>query len=104
MNIRLYRAISTDRRNTRIKSLRRCLKAQCLAGSLVQLPGHGIEFRLGVYRQVGAFGEILSQQAVGIFIRAPLPRALRIAEVHLDVGGQGESLMIGHLLAPVPGE
>ena len=37
-----------------------------------------------MYRQVGFLGEILAQQAVGIFICAALPRALRVAEVDVD--------------------
>ena len=40
-----------------------------------------------MYRQVGAFGKILSQQAVGILILTSLPRTLRIAEVDVDVRG-----------------
>src|SRR5664279_1146439 len=34
----------------------------------------------------------------------PLPRAARITEVDLDVGGQREALVPGHLLASIPGE
>jgi hypothetical protein len=41
-NDRFSLAISTDRRNTRIKSLCRCLIAQRLSRALVQLPGHGV--------------------------------------------------------------
>jgi len=57
-----------------------------------------------VYRQVRPFGKILSQQAIGVFIGTALPRALRIAEVHLYVSRQGKALMVGHLLAAIPGE
>ena len=54
--------------------------------------------------QVHALGEVLSEQAIGILVRAALPGVLWIAEVHLDVGGEREALMIGHLAAAIPGE
>jgi hypothetical protein len=41
----------------------------------------------------------LPQQPVRILIRSALPRALTIAEVDLDVSGQGKALMVGHLFA-----
>lgn len=65
---RLVGASSTERRNTCIKSLRRRLELYCLAWSLIQLTRHRIELRLRVYRQVSAFGEILSQQTIGILV------------------------------------
>ncbi len=49
---------------------------------------------LRMHRQVGALGKVLSQQAIGVFIRAALPRTLRIAEVNIDVGRQRKSSMI----------
>ena len=57
--------------------------------------------RLRVYRQVGAFGEVLSEQAIGVLVGAPLPRALWIAEVNVNVGRQAEPLMIREFLAAV---
>src|SRR5204862_2884292 len=44
-------------------------------------------------REVDALREVLPQQAVGVFVGATLPRALRIAEVDLDLGGHGKSLV-----------
>ena len=57
-----------------------------------------------MHRQVRAFGEVLAQQAVGVFVRAALPRALRIAEVHLDVGRHSEPLVIRELDSAIPGQ
>lgn len=31
--------------------------------------------------QVGALGKVLAEEAIGVLVRPPLPRALRIAEV-----------------------
>ncbi len=60
--------------------------------------------RLRVYRQVGSLREILSEQTIGIFIGSALPRALRIAEVNINVGRKLEALVIRKLLAAIPGQ
>ena len=70
----------------------------------VQTVGNGVKFVLTVDGKVGAFGQILAQQAVGVFTRAALPWAVRVAEVHLHTGGGGELCMPRHLLALVVGE
>ena len=57
----------------------------------------GIEFSGGVPAQVGAFREVLTQQAIGIFVRATLPRTLRIAEVDLQPGVDVQPGMLGYL-------
>ena len=59
---------------------------------------------LRVYRHVGAFGEVLSEQAISALIGTPLPWALRITEVDIDVGRQAEPAMVREFLAPVPGQ
>ena len=38
-------------------------------------------------RQVGALGEVLAQEAVGVLVGAALPGAMRVAEVDRDAGG-----------------
>ncbi len=55
-------------------------------------------------REIHSFGEVLPQKTVGVLVRAALPGAFRIAEVDLDVGVEAEALVIGHLLATVPGQ
>ena len=54
--------------------------------------------------KVHSFRKVLSEQAVGIFIGTTLPRALGITEVNLDVRGQAEAWVVGHLLATIPGQ
>ncbi len=39
------------------------------------------------------FGKYLPQKAVGVLVRAALPRALRIAKIDLDVSGPGRSFV-----------
>ena len=54
--------------------------------------------------EIHSLREVLSQQAVGIFIRPPLPGTLWITEVHLDVGVQAEALVISQLFATIPSQ
>src|SRR3984885_1031015 len=100
----LLAASSTDRRNTGVKSICRRLERQGLARPPIELAGHLVQMCLGVDRQVCPLGEVLAQQAIGVLVGAALPGALRIAEVHGDVGCQGKSSMIRKLLTTVPGQ
>ena len=43
------------------------------------------------------FREVLSQQPVRVFVRAALPRAVRITKVHFHIRGHCEGLVFGHL-------
>ena len=43
-----------------------------------------------VHGQVGALGEVLAQQPVGVLVAAALPGRVRVAEVDLQVRGHGE--------------
>lgn len=54
----------------------------------VELPCNGTQLGLAVLRQIGSFGEILSQQAVGVFVGTALPRRLRVAEIDFDIASQ----------------
>src|SRR6202140_970887 len=95
---------STGRRNTGIKSLCWGFKLQGLTWSFVELTSHFVQIDLRVYRQVGALLKVLSQQTIGVLIRAALPRALRIAKINVDVGRQRKATMIRKFLAPIPGQ
>ncbi len=59
---------------------------------------------LRVYRQVGSFGEVLSEQTIGVLVGATLPRTPRIAEVNIDVRRQAKAAMIREFFAAVPGQ
>jgi hypothetical protein len=48
-------------------------------------------------RQIHTLWEVLPEQAVGVFIGTPLPGALWITEINLDIRVQGEALVIRHL-------
>ena len=74
------------------------------ARPVVQAVGDSIEFVLCVDREVGSFGQVLSQQAVGVFTCAALPGAMGVSEVHAHAGGRGELLMARKFLALVISE
>ena len=97
-------AASTGRCNTSVESLCRCFKPQGFAWPFVELTRHFVQMSLRVYRHVGAFGEVLSEQTISVLIGTPLPWALRITEVDIDVGRQAEPAMVREFLAPVPGQ
>src|SRR6516162_9217159 len=60
--------------------------------------------RLRKAREICSPREILSQQAICVLVAAALPRTAWIAEIDLYVGGDGEVLVVSHLLASIPGQ
>src|SRR6266487_1868509 len=72
-------------------------------GAAIKLSRHRIQIA-NVAGNIRAFREVLPQQAVGILIRAPLPRRMRMREEHGDVGFEGQRGVLGHLRALVPGD
>jgi hypothetical protein len=59
---------------------------------------------LRTHRQIGAARKGLPEQAIGVLIRAALPRTLRIAKIYVDFGRQRKSSMIRKFLSPVPSQ
>ena len=57
-----------------------------LRGLAVERVRDGLEVLGGPAGQVGALGEVLAQQAVGVLVRAALPRAVRVGEVDRGAG------------------
>ncbi len=47
---------------------------ECLLWAVVEFVGDGVEFGLRVDGEVGSFGEVLAQEAVGVLVAASLPR------------------------------
>ena len=75
-----------------------------LTRSVVELPGDGVEVILGVPGQVRAFGQALTQQAMGVFVATPLPKTVRVRKEHGAPRHFRQSLMPTHLLALVIGQ
>ena len=60
--------VSTDRRNTCIKTLCGSFVSQRHTWSFVELSCNGAQLCLTMYRQIFALWKVLSQQAVGVFV------------------------------------
>ncbi len=56
------------------------------AGPGVQTVGDGVELVLAEDAEVGAPRQVLADETIGVLAGAALPRAVRVAEVHLHVG------------------
>jgi hypothetical protein len=57
------------------------VETEAFAGPVVELADIAGEFRRSDLRQVGAFGQILAQQAIGVLVGAPLPGVVGMGEV-----------------------
>jgi hypothetical protein len=81
-----------------MKDLESRLEAEALAGPVVELANKAGEFRGCDLCQVAAFGQILAQEAVGVFVGAPLPGVVRMGEVdgqiQLLFQLQGSSILV----------
>src|SRR5215469_1180046 len=95
---------SNSRRNTCLKCSGWRSKSQGLARSLVQEQRELVELRLAEHRDVCTLWHVLPQEPIGVFVRPALPGALGVAEIDLDVGRDGEALVVRHLVTPIPGE
>ena len=74
------------------------------AGAVVEAVGDGVELFLRVDGEISTLGQVLPEQAVGVFAGAALPRAVRIAELDSHAGGSGQLDMPAHLLALIAGQ
>jgi transposase InsO family protein len=78
--------------------------SEASAGSIVELFRDSGEVGCVVGAEIGAFREVLTQQAVEVLVAAALPWAARLAEVDRHPGGGAELVMTAHLAALVPGQ
>ena len=63
-----------------------------------------LERALGVHREIGALGQVLTKQPVSVLADAPLPRTFGIGEVDLEPGTRRQRAVQGHLLALIIGQ
>jgi len=63
-----------------MEHLEGALVAQALSGPMVQCTNVGSQLPNRQNRQVRAFGQVLAQQAIGIFIGASFPSMIRMGE------------------------
>src|SRR5947209_3258645 len=74
-----------------------CPPRECLARSTVQRRRDSCELLGAVAGEVGASGEILAQQPVGVLVGGTLPWASWITEVDLQTAVEPELDVLGHL-------
>jgi hypothetical protein len=82
-------------------------ETEALMWTHVQLQRYDIQLFLAVYRQVCALGQVLTNQAVDIFVTASLQGTVGVAEEYRHTGFLGDlgvprhlpSLVVGHALA-----
>jgi len=58
----------------------------------------------GDEREICSLRKELSEESIGVFICASLPRTLWIAEINLHLRCLAECLMLGHFLSPIVGK
>src|ERR1700709_1460708 len=76
--------------------------AERFSGAAVEAGGDLGEFLGSVDCEVGALGEVLAQQSIGVLVRAALPGRARVAEVDLDAGVQTQLDVLAQCAALVP--
>lgn len=86
------------------EDLQRRVPVQRGARSRVEVVSNLVEVLLRVDGQIGALGQVLAQQAVGVFARAALPRAVRVTEVDTHVGRGRQFGMSGHFATLIVGQ
>ena len=95
---------SEGRRNTCAQVTRWSLKAQSFSRALIKTQRDLVQLRLRVAGKVGSLRQVLSQQAVGVFVCSSLPGAVRIAEVNFHIRGYREGFVFRHLQSTIPGQ
>jgi hypothetical protein len=78
-----------------------CFPSKGLAGSLVYQAGDVVEFGLTDGAQVGALGEELAQQTVGVLVAAARPAGMRITKSDVCFQPSSQLRVASHLAATV---
>ena len=76
-------------------------EAQSLPGAVIEALGGVIQFLPDDGAQVPVLGEVLADQPMGIFVRAPLPGAVGMGKVDDGAQGRGDPFVFGSLRAIV---
>ena len=74
------------------------------AWPVIEFLGDRVEVVLRVDGWVGAFGEVLAQEPVGVLVGAALPRGVRVAEVDGHVQRGADPFVQGEFRSLVPGQ
>src|ERR1700720_1646794 len=98
-----YSVDSTSKCTTEsvLDDFKRCSVAEALARPIIERVNDEGKCMIGDLREVGAFGEVATQQSIGVFVRATLPGAVRVGEVHAQSGSLFDFFESGELLAVI---
>src|SRR5271163_4104460 len=90
------RAGSEGRRNTCAQFTRGSLEPQSFSRALIETQRDLVQLGLRVAGKVGSLRQVLTQQAVGVFVRSSLPGGVRITEVNFHIRGYREAFVFSH--------
>jgi hypothetical protein len=79
----------------------RHFETEPLTGQVIQSALNHTQLFIGHGFHAGFFGDVLTQQAIEIFVAAALPAVLRIGKESLNAQGLVDTLMVRKLLAVV---
>ena len=79
----------------------RCLKAKCLARSLIESRSDGLHLLIGDRREVAAFGKVLPDQTIGVFVQAAFPTVIWMRKVEVSSERLGYCFVGGELSAVI---
>jgi hypothetical protein len=95
-------AVSTSARKELSELFRWFHKTEGFARTVVEASRDAVQVMCRESREVGSTWHVLAQQSVRVLVRAPLPGAVRVAEVDLDAGVDREVDVAVYLFALVP--
>src|SRR5688500_8118975 len=87
-----------------MKHFSSCKPVVGFARPVVQRGGDRVEVFTAVTAEIGALGEVLPEQSVGVLVAGPLPWGVRVAEVDWQPRGLAQLRMLRHLGSLVPGQ
>lgn len=80
-----------------IQALRRGVLTKGFPGPAAPLRGRGEQVFRGCDAQVGSLWKVLAKPAIGVLVRPALPGAVRVEEMHRDVGFDCEPSVLGRV-------
>lgn len=81
-----------------------CPKAQRFSRTVIEFVHDILDFGVGDGAQITVFGEVLSNEPVGVLVRTTLPGGIRMREADAGLKVSGHAFMVGEFPAIVIGE
>lgn len=81
-----------------------CLHAKAFPWSVVEFVHDVVKILLGDGREITALRKILANEAIGVFVEAPLPGGVRMSKIKIGIEGLGDGFVLGKLFSVVSRE